>query len=171
MDLGDCAGNRGTGLLSLPGSGPLWIGYSMANALLALAICLFYAGCRRFFRLDVPWPGMIATVALVALVIPLLRYPVDYMNLRVAFMSVVHGVLSTMIGYTILKHRPVHRATHGHMLTAVLALAFAVGYAVRGFVYLQRPENVPLLLDGSFSSLVFLSLGALIMPGLTMGPW
>lgn len=148
---------------------PMVIGYVLANSLIALAICLFYAGCRRFFRLEVPWTGMIATVALVAVVIPVLRYPVDYMNLRVAFMSVVHGIISTMIAYTIIKYRPAYRATHGHMLTAVLALVFAIGYAIRGVVYLHRPDNTPLLVDGSVINLIFLSLGALIMPGLTMG--
>jgi diguanylate cyclase (GGDEF)-like protein len=141
----------------------------LGNALLGGAICVFYAGCRRFLQLSVPVLALIASLVVYMAVLAALRFYVDYFYLRVVVTSVYHGGLDVLIGYTILRHHPQTRSTHGHDFTGGFAILLAFGYLVRGLLYLLHPEMKFWYTDYSTLNLVFLTLGAVVIPGLTMG--
>ncbi|GGP28010.1 GGDEF domain-containing protein [Silvimonas amylolytica] len=141
----------------------------LGNALLGAAICGFYAGCRRFLQLSVPVRPLLISLVVYMIILGFLRFYVDYLHLRVVLTSIYHGTLDALIGYTILRHHPKTRATHGHDFTGGFAVLLAFGYLVRGILYLQHPELKYWFNDSSALNLTFLALGAVVIPGLTMG--
>ncbi|GGP24074.1 GGDEF domain-containing protein [Silvimonas iriomotensis] len=141
----------------------------LGNALLGAAICMFYAGCRRFAQLSVPVRPLLISLVVYTIILGALRFYVDYFNLRVVVTSIYHGTLDVMIGYTILRHHPKTRSTHGHDFTGGFALVLALAYLARCVLYLLHPELKYWFTDYSALNLTFLALGAVVIPGLTMG--
>ncbi len=139
----------------------------VANAALAWAICMFYAGTVLFCGGRPPWRMLIAGTAGVAVSIAALRYVVDDFAARVALVSAFHALLCAGVGITLLTRRPRNRTASHFLTTATFALGFALAHAARGAM-----AAMAMLGDGITApglNVAFLTLGALVMPALTMG--
>jgi diguanylate cyclase (GGDEF)-like protein len=84
-------------------------------------------------------------------------------------------VLCSLTGYTLLTHRPrrapgqLRRPASHYVTTAVFALCFALGHAVRGALSMLEAFDDLQGLSSPGVNIAFLTLGALVMPALTMG--
>ncbi|QYY28674.1 GGDEF domain-containing protein [Cupriavidus pinatubonensis] len=141
----------------------------MANAALAGALALFYAGCVRFCGGQPRWgrlaAGLLATMAVVVA----WRYVFDVFTTRVVAVSAFHAVLCALTGITLIRWRPRSRFGHYHLTTAGFALFFALGHTARGLLSAFSLMGDPYSLQSLGLNTFFLTLGALVMPALTMG--
>jgi diguanylate cyclase (GGDEF)-like protein len=140
-----------------------------ANAALAWALAMFYAGCVRFTGGQPRWGRLAAgTLATMAVVVAW-RYVFDVFTTRVAAVSAFHAVLCALTGITLIRGRPRSRAGNYHLTTAGFALFFATGHAVRGLLSAFSLMGDPYSLQSMGLNTLFLTLGALVMPALSMG--
>lgn len=154
-------------LFALRGTIPDVLSIVAANTALGWALCMFYAGTARFCGRTPPWRWLIASCSAVAAGIVVLRYGVDLFNARVVLVSVFHAALCAGVGILLIRARPIGRPGSHCLTTAAFALTFAFGHTARGvFAALS-------MIGDSLSSpglnIVFLTLGALVMPALSMG--
>ncbi len=140
-----------------------------ANAALAWALAMFYAGCVRFTGGQPRWGRLAAgTLATMAVVVAW-RYVHDVFTTRVVAVSVFHAVLCALTGFTLIRGRPRGRAGHYHLTTAGFALFFAAGHTARGLLSAFSLMGDPYSLQSLGLNTLFLTLGALVMPALSMG--
>ncbi|CAG2146957.1 hypothetical protein LMG31506_03514 [Cupriavidus yeoncheonensis] len=140
-----------------------------ANAALAWALAMFYAGCVRFCGGQPRW-GRLAVGALATMaVVVTWRYVYDVFTTRVAAVSAFNTVLCVLTGITLIRKRPRGRAGSYHLTTAAFALFFATGHAARGLLSAFSLMGDPYSLQSLGLNALFLTLGALVMPALSMG--
>ncbi len=141
----------------------------VANAALAWALALFYAGTVRFCGGEPRWRALIgATLALTAGIV-VWRYVVDVFNTRVVMVSAFHATLCALVGITLLRRRPAGGSSGEYLTTAAFALFFAVAHVARGVLSAFSVMDDPRTFASPTLTITFLTLGALVMPALTMG--
>jgi diguanylate cyclase (GGDEF)-like protein len=141
----------------------------LANAALCWALAMFYAGCVRFTGGQPRWGRLAAgTLATMAVVVAW-RYVFEVFSTRVVAVSAFHAVLCALTGITLIRRRPRGRAGNYHLTTAAFALFFAAGHAARGLLSAFSLMGDPYSLQSPGLNTLFLTLGALVMPALTMG--
>lgn len=141
----------------------------MANAALAGALALFYAGCVRFCGGEPRWGRLAAGLLATMGVVVVWRYVFDVFTTRVVAVSAFHAVLCALTGLTLIRWRPHGRAGGYHLTTAGFALFFAACHTVRGLLSAFSLMGDPYSLQSLGLNTFFLTLGALVMPALTMG--
>ncbi|WP_434034067.1 GGDEF domain-containing protein [Cupriavidus sp. a3] len=156
-------------LFSLRGMIPDLLSVGVANAALAWSLTLFYAGSVRFCGGVPPWRRLLAATAVTTAGVIVWRYAVDVFTTRVVIVSVFHAVLCALIALTLLRRRPRGQSARFFITTACFALFFAAGHAVRGTLSALQWLGNPYLQESMFLNTVFLTLGALVMPAMTMG--
>ncbi|CAG2134857.1 GGDEF domain-containing protein [Cupriavidus plantarum] len=154
-------------LFALRGNVPDVLSIVVANAALAWALCMFYAGTVLFCGGRPPWRLLIAGTAGVAMGVIALRYLVDAFAARVSLVSVFHAVLCAGVGITLIRHRPPGRTASHFLTTATFALCFAIAHTARGTMAAMAMLGDSITAPGL--NIAFLTLGALVMPALTMG--
>ncbi|CAG9181483.1 hypothetical protein LMG23992_04517 [Cupriavidus laharis] len=140
-----------------------------ANTALGWAVALFYAGCVRFCGGQPRWGRLAAGTLATMAVVTIWRYVYDVYTTRVVAVSVLHAVLCALTGITLIRRRPRGRAGNHHLTTAGFALFFATGHAVRGLLSAFSLLGNPYVLQSMGLNSLFLTLGALVMPALSMG--
>ncbi|ODV41922.1 hypothetical protein AWV79_31715 [Cupriavidus sp. UYMMa02A] len=140
-----------------------------ANAALAGALALFYAGCVRFSGGQPRWGRLAAGILATMGVVVVWRYVFDVFTTRVVAVSAFHAVLCALTGITLIRRRPRGRAGNYYLTTAGFALFFATGHTVRGLLSAFSLMGDPYSLQSPGLNTLFLTLGALVMPALTMG--
>lgn len=141
----------------------------MANAALAGALALFYAGCVRFCGGQLRWGRLAAGLLATMGVVVVWRYVFDVFTTRVVAVSAFHAVLCALTGLTLIRWRPHGRAGSYHLTTAGFALFFAACHTARGLLSAFSLMGDPYSLQSLGLNTFFLTLGALVMPALTMG--
>jgi len=155
-------------LLGLRGLIPDWISIVVANTLLAASLACYYAGCARFLGQTPHWPRLFAGCALLCLALCFWRYQSDNLALRVVAVSLFSALMCVATAVLLLRHRPVTRHRASYRLTAALALLFALSQAARGLWFLSlTPAPHDLMLANGWN-VALLSIGAAIMPVLSM---
>lgn len=140
-----------------------------ANAALAWALAMFYAGCVRFCGGQPRWGRLAAGALATMAVVVTWRYAYDVFTTRVAAVSAFNTVLCALTGITLIRMRPRGRAGNYHLTTAGFALFFATGHAARGLLSAFSLMGDPYSLQSLGLNTLFLTLGALVMPALSMG--
>lgn len=177
-------------LITTRGFVPDVLSVLVANVGLAWALALFHVGVQRFCGRPPPWRTLLAGTGAVAAGIVYWRYVDDDVNARVLVVSVFHGAVCMWTGLTLWRNRP--RPGHDRhgmplplpggnrrrdavrgprapwIITAGFALLFAVGHGIRGMVSLDALLAGDTLAAPGFHP-VFLAVGALVMPAMTMG--
>lgn len=140
-----------------------------ANGLLALSIAAIHVGFRQFFGKAAPYrllaAGWLATVAGVAF----FHYALDAIAMRTVVVSVFHGLVCAAIGVTVLRSLSQARARYPFYFTAGVALLLALAHLGRGLMYALEPDMQTAFYQATTVNLVFLSVGTLVLPLLTMG--
>ncbi len=155
-------------LLALRGRIPDFLSIVAANAVLSLAAAFFYAGCALFLRQRPHWPWLLGGVMLVAAAMGVWRYLDDDPPARVVAVTAFNGLMCTLTGLLLLRHRPRERNPYNFWFGASLALLFAAAQFTRGayFLIVHPPGNSAL--SNSVWNIGLLTVGAVIMPTLTM---
>lgn len=170
-------------LITLRGHVPDALSIVVGNAGLSWALALFHAGVARFCGRTPPWRALLAGTAAVTAGIVYWRYVSDDFNARVVVVSIFNAAVCGSAGLMLWRWRPRkdrdaarrgedRRAVGGPkgpwMTTATFALLFAFGHAVRGVVSLQAALSHGAAGTPGMNT-IFLALGALVMPAMTMG--
>lgn len=148
---------------------PALLATEMANALLALSICALYAGFRLFFRRRIPYAALGAGLAPTLAAVAWFHYADDNLGMRVAAASLFHGAVCVAIAAAILRSMEEAHSRYAYRFTAAVALLLAGGHFGRALAHLAHPR---LLADGyapTMSNLLYVAIGTVVLPVLTMG--
>jgi diguanylate cyclase (GGDEF)-like protein len=160
-----------TALLLFAGRGvvPDVVSIELANALFMMASALMFVGFRRHFSRSVPTRILAAAIGLVLVVVGAFHYGVDWIGPRIVAVSVFHGCICLAMAITVHRATPPAHARYPYLFTTTAAAMLAVGHAARALVYLFEAATPAGLLDSAILNLVFLSIGTLALPALTLG--
>ncbi|AOB31093.1 hypothetical protein AKI39_10860 [Bordetella sp. H567] len=148
---------------------PPILGIVLANFLMATGVAYFYAAVLLFFGRKVPYRLLVAGVAATTLGIVLFWYVWRDTDARILIVSILHSVLMGATALAIQRERPRHRPVYPYGFALAVAWFEAIGHAVRGVVYGIRWEVMPELSVDTPLHMVFLSIGVLVVPSLTLG--
>ncbi|KXU83462.1 diguanylate cyclase [Paraburkholderia monticola] len=155
--------------VSLQGHASPWLTIVAANVLLALGLLLLLEGCLRFLdRRTRPWPAYVGLLLVLAGMI-YWSFVAPNFNARVALVSAYHASLYALIGLSMLNGRPANRPRYSFHFVATAALLLCVGHATRGIMYGFHLLEQTNLMQVSIPNIVFLALGILAPPFLSIG--
>ncbi|MBY4896022.1 GGDEF domain-containing protein [Cupriavidus sp. AU9028] len=176
-------------LFSLRGTIPDLLAVVVANTGLAFSLALYHAGTARFCGRTPPWRTLLTGIAGVVAGIVYWRYMHDDANIRVVVVSVFHAGVCFATGIVLLRGVPARTVPGAAaplpprsdravpmggprapwVATATFALLFGIGHTLRGILSaLASLDATPGAPMPGFH-IIFLALGALVMPILSMG--
>jgi diguanylate cyclase (GGDEF)-like protein len=155
-------------LLAPRGVIPDFLSIVVANGMLAVAGACYYAGCARFLGRSPHWRRTLGGALLQVLAIVWWRYISDDIAMRVLASTSFNAAICVASAALLLRHRPRDRRPYHYWLVASLALVFAVCQAVRGLYFVTLPPQSYVQMFNSSWSVALLTLGAVILPTLTM---
>ncbi|WP_293777424.1 GGDEF domain-containing protein [uncultured Oxalicibacterium sp.] len=160
-------------LLMFAGRGaiPNFISIDIANALAGTSICITYLGFRRYFGLPLPIKPILSSLAILTALIMLFHYGHDSIGIRTVVVSTFFSIICLLISTTVFRwsHLQSALSPYPYRFTAWVTLLFAIGHACRGLVYWSGTDQLVSTMQASSWNLLFLSLGTLMQPVLTMG--
>ncbi|MBO9331083.1 diguanylate cyclase [Achromobacter sp. HZ01] len=149
--------------------GPLFISVILANAAVALALCAYYAGLCRLVGQPVPRRRMALGAGATLLVLAAYTYIEPQIGARMVAMSILMAGFMLAIAVTVGRGMPSNRSRYSYHFVRVVALASALVCAARAVVYLLDIAEPQALLVPTAWNIVFMTLGVLTMPCLTLG--
>ncbi|MFM0238677.1 GGDEF domain-containing protein [Paraburkholderia phytofirmans] len=154
---------------ALQGHGSRWLTFVASNVLLAASLLLVVEGCLRFLGRRVrPWPAYIGLVV-VLFGISYWTFAAPDFNARVALVSAFHAALYAALAALLLRGRPANRPRYSYYFLAVAALLLCAGHTSRGLMYGFGLLTQSSLMQVSPSNIIFLALGILAPPCLSIG--
>ncbi|QQC67260.1 sensor domain-containing diguanylate cyclase [Paraburkholderia ginsengisoli] len=154
---------------AMQGHASRWLTFVAANVLLALSLLLVIEGCLRFLgRRTRPWVAYAGLVA-VLIGISYWTFAAPDFNARVALVSTYHAALYATLAALMLRGRPSNRPRYSYYFLAVAALLLCAGHASRGVMYGFGMLKQSGLMEVSPSNIIFLALGILAPPCLSIG--
>ncbi|MGY8525483.1 GGDEF domain-containing protein [Paracidovorax citrulli] len=175
-------------LFALRGAIPDLVSVVVANAGLALSLALYHAGTVRFCSRTPPWRTLLAGIAGVMAGIVYWFYVQDDANIRVVVVSVFHAGVCFATGVVLLRNVPARASGDADQrrarndgpaamggprtpwfATATFALLFGIGHVVRGVLSAMASLDTGAEPQLPGFHIIFLALGALVMPALSMG--
>ena len=146
-----------------------WVTIVASNVLMAAALLLVVEGCLRFLgRRARPWPAYVGLVA-VLLGISYWTFAAPNFNARVALVSAFHASLFAVLVVAMLRGRPSNRPRYSYYFLAGAALLMFAAHTSRGLMYGFGMLMQTGLLQVSPSNVLFLALGILASPCLSIG--
>ncbi|OZI74735.1 GGDEF domain-containing protein [Bordetella genomosp. 12] len=155
-------------LMAQQGWAPPWLGVLLANLLYALGGGLFVFGVRRFLGQGISWPLMSWALCAFVAAMVVYTYVTPDVGARIVLASLIYTVLLMLLAWSLWRARGV-RFAYGHVFMLALAWTGIVGHATRLVIYALGLDAVPSLLTPTRLNIVFLSLGVVVMPSLTLG--
>ncbi|MGC3965497.1 MAG: GGDEF domain-containing protein [Rhodocyclaceae bacterium] len=145
-----------------------WASIIAANTMLAWGMCEVYIGLRRFFGRPVQSAMLMLVIVPLPIALAWLTFVMPSFSLRVVLMSAVHTVICGAIAMTVVRFRPRSRPLYSYGLTIGVATFFTIGHGFRGLFYLfvHNADTASIMSPGM--NVAFLTLGAIVMPTLTM---
>jgi diguanylate cyclase (GGDEF)-like protein len=154
---------------ALQGHASRWLTFVAANELLALSLLLVIEGCLRFLgRRTRPWAAYAGLVA-VLIGISYWTFAAPDFNARVALVSVYHAGLYAVLAALMVRGRPSQRPRYSYYFLAVAAMLLCAGHASRGVMYGFGMLTQTGLMEVTPSNIIFLALGILAPPCLSIG--
>jgi len=154
---------------ALQGHASQWLTFVASNVLMAASLLLVVEGCLRFLgRRARLWPAYLGLVA-VLLGISYWTFAAPNFNARVALVSAFHASLYVVLGVAMLRGRPANRPRYSYYFLAGAALLLFAAHTARGLMYGFGWLTQTGLLQVSPSNIIFLALGILASPCLSIG--
>ncbi|GAA4325951.1 GGDEF domain-containing protein [Pigmentiphaga soli] len=156
-------------LFALQRQGPPIITILGANGTLALTVLLMLQGCRRFIGQP---PVVWAEYGALLLVLAGLWYwtYVDQdINARIVLVSAFHAYVYLSIAWLVRKTRPAERPYYAYRFLSIAAFIGGLGHTFRGLIYATGLARQTELLQSNQLNIVFLALGILALPCLSIG--
>lgn len=148
---------------------PPLIAYEVANAVYAAAGAAVLVGFRRFFGRPAHVPWVVASVAVVPVAVAIFHYQYDSFVARTSIIALHQAVMALLIGLTVRRSRGARRSVYPYLFTKWMAALVIIGHMVRIVVHVTNSGEMTSLLQPSPWNLMFLSLGALVLPALSFG--
>lgn len=157
-------------LLLFSGRGfvPDVLSIELANALYLGTITMSYVGFRRFMGLSVPWRWLAGGALGAISGIVVFHHVFESPALRIVSVSLYHCAVCFAIGIT-LRAPGEPRLRYPFAFTRCAALVLGAGHAWRASFYAIDAYRPYTLLEGSTYNLVFVAIGTLALPALTLG--
>ncbi|MCD2518975.1 GGDEF domain-containing protein [Massilia sp. G4R7] len=140
----------------------------LANALLLATIALMHAGFCHHLGRPVPLRRLVAGAVAAFCGLVYFHHVHESLSLRITSVSVYHA----SVCFAIYRSVPVardRRLRYPFAFTRITALVLACGHAFRGAFYALDAWEPVLLVAPDTINLVFVALGTLAMPALTLG--
>jgi diguanylate cyclase (GGDEF)-like protein len=154
---------------AMQGHASRWLTFVGANELLAVSLLLVVEGSLRFQQRRIRlWPAYAGLVGVFAGVAWWTFVSPDF-NARVAVVSAFHAYLYAVLALLMLRGRPANRPRYSYHFLAVAAVLLCVGHASRGVMYGFGLIEQSGLMQVSPSNILFLALGILAAPCLSIG--
>lgn len=157
-------------LLLMAGRGqiPDVLSVVLGNTMLALSSVSYYAGSALFLGRPPRWRGLLGATLILTLAIIFWFYVVDSVAIRVLASTTFSAMVCLGIAVLLLRYRPLNRRRYNYWFAAALALIFAVAQIARGVYFLMLDPQPGDLLLGNVWNTALLTVGAVIMPVMTM---
>jgi diguanylate cyclase (GGDEF)-like protein len=152
----------------LRGHIPDFLSIVVANVLVALAGVTMYAGFAGFLGRPARWPVLLACAAITAPAVTYWRYVVDSIPMRVVVSTGFTSAICMAIAVVLVGHRNHSRARYPYIVTAGVALVFAMSQLTRCIYFMTVSHVADALTFDSTMNVVLLCVGAAIMPVLLM---
>lgn len=148
---------------------PPLIAYELANATYAAASASVLIGFQRFLGRETSIKAVAAGIVLLTIAIAVFHYALDSFMLRTQAVSTFQVAVCLAIGLTVFRARQISRSRYPTYFTLSMALIVALGHGARGVVHVTNSSELTSLLQPSMWNVVFLSLGTVMLPALTLG--
>nr|WP_314544733.1 GGDEF domain-containing protein [uncultured Massilia sp.] len=156
-------------LFAARGHVPDVLSFDAANLLLLCSPIFMYAGFLLHLGKRVPVRRLAAWAVLSTLALAWFRYAVDATALRIALTSLFHGVVNGAIAWALRRSASPGRARYPARFAFWSAALQTACYAARFVLYVVQFDIAVSVFDASLMNLVFVALGTLALPTLTMG--
>ena len=148
---------------------PVWLGMAVGHGLFLLASLLILQGTREFFGRPKAALFEYAAVILVYLGLLYLIYARPGLDASAAVSSGYFAYVRVAVGWTVLRHRPIHRPKYSYYFLAIAAFAGSLLHIARSIAYGAGWAHQATLLDPSALNIGFLGLGILSFPFMSIG--
>ncbi|OZI63728.1 GGDEF domain-containing protein [Bordetella genomosp. 1] len=149
--------------------GALWLSVMLANFLMSGALILFYASFRRFLGHSVPWRRLLVALGLFMVVLYVFTYLHWNLAVRIVAASALHFAILASLAHSIWSTQRPRGWRYSEVFCLVLMLTAVAGHLLRIFVYATGLEQSMVMMAPTLWNVIFLSLGVLVMPSLTLG--
>jgi diguanylate cyclase (GGDEF)-like protein len=156
-------------LFAARGVAPPFVTIELANALLLGTTTTVLVGVRRFFSRTVPAKMLGAGLGFSLVALTAFHYGFDSIQARTVIVSIFHSLLCFVIAITVLQSKDGLRSRYPYFFMAGAAFVLGLAYGVRALVYGVKADVMTSLFQPSFWNLLFLSVGTLAFPILTLG--
>ena len=154
---------------AMQGHASRWLTLVAANVLLALSLLMVVEGCLRFLGRPLrPWAAYVGLVA-VLIGVSYWTFAAPDFNARVALVSAYHAGLYALLAAIMWRGRPSNRPRYSYYFLAVAALLLCAGHISRGVLYGFGIVQQSGMMQVSPSNIIFLALGILAPPSLSIG--
>ncbi|RKF44287.1 GGDEF domain-containing protein [Paraburkholderia fungorum] len=155
--------------LALQGYAWRWLTIVTANELLAISLLLVVEGGYRFLgHRTRPWAAYAGAVA-VLIGLTYWTFAAPDFNARVTLVSAYHAALYAMLAVMMVRHRPLNRPRYCYYFLAITSVLLCAGHLSRGVMYSFGMLLQSSLLQVTPGNVVFLALGILAPPCLSIG--
>lgn len=149
---------------------PPLFGYEGANALYAAASTATLVGYRHLFGRSTSIPGAAAAIAVLTGVIAVFHYVYDSFAARTLAVSLFQVAIALTIAFTVVSHRRAWIPPHyAYVFIVAMCVLAVLGHASRGVAIMFVAGAPTSLLEPSELNVVYLAVGAFMLPVLTVG--
>lgn len=146
-----------------------FLSYEGANGAYAFAHVALYVGFCQFFSRKVPWLSLCIAMTIFIGTVTYFHYFYYSFALRTIVVSIFSGTTCLAVASTIFRSKTTWRVSYPYVLTAILAGTAALGHFLRGVVHGTIGTDMSSLLQAAPLNLVFITLGSIVLPAITMG--
>lgn len=148
---------------------PRWLSVLLPNMLVSLALCAYYAGIRRLLGQRVPQHLMGVACAAAWLALVGYTYLDSQVAPRIVAMSTLQMGFMFAVAVAVARGLPANRSRYSYYFVWSVAMISGLTCALRSMLFATGVAQADFLLQPTTWNIVFMTLGVLAMPCLTLG--
>jgi diguanylate cyclase (GGDEF)-like protein len=156
-------------LLAVDGNVPMPLTIATASSLFAGSGFLVLQGCRLFFGLPPMRRSEAVGYAIVLVGVAYWTLIAPNGNARITLLAVFLVYVRLMVGWTVFTMRPPHRPAYSYRFVSVVAVLGGLVHIARGLANGLGLEHHTQFLEPTPINIVFLGLGIVTLPCLSIG--
>lgn len=148
---------------------PRWASILLPNMLISLALCAYYTGVRRLLGQRVPRRLMGVACAAAWLALVAYTYLDSQVAPRIVAMSTLQMGFMFAVAVAVARGVPANRSRYSYYFVWSVAMISGLTCALRSILFATGVAQADFLLQPTTWNIVFMTLGVLAMPCLTLG--
>lgn len=148
---------------------PRWASILLPNMLISLALCAYYTGVRRLLGQRVPRRLMGVACAAAWLALAGYTYLDSQVAPRIVAMSTLQMGFMFAVAVAVARGVPANRSRYSYYFVWSVAMISGLTCALRSILFATGVAQADFLLQPTTWNIVFMTLGVLAMPCLTLG--